>query len=156
MIKRIKNSLHIWNVFISHKTQTPGKPFHRVNVKVLSFLLPKKNCEIFMWAQAVHVHVCVVIQRFLCFSLQLALNIEKFHHYLWNWLRNFIIICGIDWEISLLSAESIEKFHHYLWHPITGWPLLPLNSFLQMSLLQRRTMHCGTKKRNLSWQMCQR
>ena len=83
-------------------------------------------------------------------------NIKKFHHYLWNWLRNFIIICGINWEISLFSVESIEKFYLYPWHPITGWPLLLSNSFLQMSLLQRRTMHCGTKKRNLSWQMCQR
>ena len=63
-----------------------------------------------MWAQAVHVHVCVMVQRFLCFSLQLALNIE-----------NFIIIYGIDWEISSSSVESIEKFHYFLWNPLRNF-----------------------------------
>ena len=35
--------------------------------------------------------------------------IEKFHHHLWNRLRNFIIICRIHWEISSLSLASNHR-----------------------------------------------
>ena len=35
--------------------------------------------------------------------------IEKFHHHLWNQLRNFNFFCGIHWEISSLSLASNHR-----------------------------------------------